>query len=432
MSVAEQAGHARAAARRLVTIEHAVRNAALAKMGELLDVRAEEVYAANARDLELANESNLAYPLARRLEISEKKLTEMRAQLAGVQSLADPIGCVLERRELDDGLILEQQRVPIGVLGIIFESRPDALVQIASLALKSGNAVILKGGSEALNSNRLLFDLFVQAAESTDPRFSAALQLVETREEIGALLELDELVDLIIPRGSSALVRHIQQNTRIPVLGHAEGVCHVYIDQSADAETAVRIAVDSKTQYPAVCNAAETLLVHRERAAELLPRIAAAMPEVELRADDAARAYIAATPAIEADWSAEYNALVLAVRVVDGLDEAIEHISAYGSHHTDAIVTTDSRCAERFLAEVDSSSVLWNASTRFADGFRYGLGAEVGIATGKIHARGPVGLAGLTTTKYVVRGSGQIVAEYADGTRSFTHRELPTERSEAR
>lgn len=427
MSVRDQARAAREASRRVATIPEPARNRALYRMADLLSERADEVLQANRLDTDRAAAEGLAAPLAKRLVITERKLAAMQESLRGVASQRDPIGDVIVRRELDDRLILEQRRVPIGVLGIIFESRPDALVQIASLAVKSGNSVILKGGREAAESNRVLFDLFVQVTREADERFADALQLVQTRDEIAALLELDDLVDLIIPRGSAELVRHIQHNTRIPVLGHADGVCHLYIDRDADPEMAERVAVDAKCQYPAVCNAIETLLVHEAVAPSLLPRLAAAMPEVELRGDPASQKIVQLASATEEDWSTEYNDLMLSVRVVDDLETAVEHINRYGSRHTEAIVTADAASAERFMNEVDASSVLWNASTRFADGFRYGLGAEVGISTGKIHARGPVGLEGLTTTKYVVVGAGHIVADYADGSRRFTHRDVPLE-----
>jgi glutamate-5-semialdehyde dehydrogenase len=291
--------------------------------------------------------------------------------------------------------------------------------------MKSGNAVILKGGSEARRSNRVLFEQVREAAAAVDPAFRDGLQLVETREDVRELLALDGLIDLMIPRGSGELVKAIQESTRIPVLGHSEGVCHLYVDAGAELSMAVELAYDAKCQYPAVCNAIETLLVHERVARDFLPRMAARLQKVELRGDERTRAIIPVRAAAEEDWRAEYNDLILAVRVVDSLSAAIEHVNTYGSHHTDAIVTRDEAAARRFLAEVDSSSVMWNCSTRFADGYRYGLGAEVGIATGKIHARGPVGLEGLTSTKYLLQGRGQAVAEYAEGRRRFTHRDLP-------
>jgi glutamate-5-semialdehyde dehydrogenase len=393
-------------------------------MAELLESEQASILAANEKDAAAARESDLAGPLYKRLVLSQGKLAVMAQSLRSVVGLDDPIGKQELARELDDGLVLTRVRVPIGVIGVIFESRPDALVQIASLGIKSGNAVILKGGSEAKETNRALHALFVRAIESVASELAGALQLVETREEIRAVLELDTEIDLMIPRGSNQLVRYIQQNTRIPVLGHADGICHLYIHGDADEPMAVAIAKDAKTQYPAVCNAVETLLVHAD-AVTMLPAVAESMPEVELRGCERTRRVIDAKPADDDDWATEYNDLIVSVRVVDSLEEAVEHINRYGSNHTDAIVTTSGEVAERFLREVDSSSVLWNASTRFADGFRYGLGAEVGISTGKVHARGPVGLEGLTTTQYRVAGSGHIVADYAEGRRRFTHRELP-------
>jgi glutamate-5-semialdehyde dehydrogenase len=423
MSVAEEVVSARAASYKLAVLPAETRNRGLLRMAENLLAERQAILAANNADTEAARSSGLGQSLYKRLLVTDRKLETMAESLRSVAALPDPIGKVLLRRELDDGLNLYQVRVPIGVVGVIFESRPDALVQIASLAIKSGNAVILKGGSEAKETNRILHSLFVSSLAETDPAFDGAVALVESREEIGSVLTMDGQIDLMIPRGSSELVRYIQDNTRIPVLGHADGVCHLYVDESADAEMAVALTVDSKTQYPAVCNALETLLVHESRT-DLLPAIARALDGVELRGCAETRKYIDIAAAEESDWTAEYNDLVLAIRVVPSLDGAVEHINRYGSHHTDAIVTTNQARAEEFLNRIDSSSVLWNASTRFADGFRYGLGAEVGISTGKVHARGPVGLEGLTTTKYQVIGHGQVVADYADGSKEFTHREL--------
>ena len=423
MSVAEQVVGARAASYRLAVLPTAIKNRGLLRMADLMLAEQQAILHANNTDAEAARASGLGQSLYNRLLVTNRKLQTMADSLRSVAALPDPIGEVLLRRELDDGLDLTQVRVPIGVVGVIFESRPDALVQIASLAIKSGNAVILKGGSEAMQTNRILHSLFVRALAETDQAFDGAVALVESREEIGAVLTMDGKIDLMIPRGSSELVRYIQDNTRIPVLGHADGVCHLYVDESAEANMAVALTVDSKTQYPAVCNAIETLLVHESRT-DLLPVIARALEGVELRGCAETRRYINVSAAEESDWSAEYNDLILSIRVVPSLDAAVDHINTYSSHHTDAIVTTDPARAEEFLNRIDSSSVLWNASTRFADGFRYGLGAEVGISTGKVLARGPVGLEGLTTTKYQVVGNGQIVADYADGTRKFTHREL--------
>jgi glutamate-5-semialdehyde dehydrogenase len=338
----------------------------------------------------------------------------------------DMVGKLLARTELDEGLILDKVSCPIGVIGVVFESRPDALVQISCLCLRSGNAVLLKGGTEAKRTNEALADTIMYAL-GADGRFQNAVQLLSTREQFRELLKHDDLIDLIIPRGSNQLVRSIMDSTRIPVLGHAAGICHTYVDRNADLDMAVRVCYDAKVQYPAVCNAMETLLVHRSVADEFLPRIAVeyARAKVELRGDDEVRRIVDAVEASEDDWSAEYNDLVLAIRVVGSLDEAIQHINQYSSHHTDAIVTADAGAAHRFMELVDSSSVMWNASTRFADGFRYGLGAEVGISTNKTHARGPVGLEGLVIYKYELRGQGHVVADYAGkGARKFTHRKV--------
>jgi glutamate-5-semialdehyde dehydrogenase len=424
MSVEEQAGRARQASYRLATLSTEVKNRALESAARALEGHGREILVENLKDQEQARKLGLKDALLKRLILSESKLTQIVESVREVARLPDPVGRRLLARELDDGLVLTQVRVPIGVVGVIFESRPDALVQIASLGLKSGNAVILKGGSEALHSNRILFNLIREAVEAADPAFRDALQLVETREDVRQLLALDQLIDLMIPRGSGELVKSIQENTRIPVLGHAEGLCHLYVDRDADLSMAVELAYDAKCQYPAVCNAIETLLVHGEVAPQFLPRLASRLRGVELRGDARTRAIIPARAVAEADWRAEYNDLILAIRVVGSLEEAVAHINRYGSHHTDAIVTSDSAAARRFLAEVDSASVMWNCSTRFADGYRYGLGAEVGISTGKVHARGPVGLEGLTSTKYVLEGSGQVVADYVEGRRRFTHREL--------
>jgi glutamate-5-semialdehyde dehydrogenase len=424
MRVEEQAGRARQASYRLATLSTEVKNRALESAARALEGHGREILAGNLKDQEQARKLGLKDALLKRLILSEGKLTQIVESVREVVRLPDPVGRRLLVRELDDGLVLTKLTVPIGVIGVIFESRPDALVQIASLGLKSGNAVILKGGSEARLSNRILFTLIREAVEAADPAFRDALQLVETREDVRQLLALDQLIDLMIPRGSGELVKSIQENTRIPVLGHAEGVCHLYVDRDAELSMAVELAYDAKCQYPAVCNAIETLLIHGEVAPQFLPRLAARLRGVELRGDARTRAIIPAREVAEADWRAEYNDLILAIRVVSSLEEAVAHINRYGSHHTDAIVTSDSAAARRFLAEVDSASVMWNCSTRFADGYRYGLGAEVGISTGKVHARGPVGLEGLTSTKYVLEGSGQVVADYAEGRRRFTHREL--------
>jgi glutamate-5-semialdehyde dehydrogenase len=333
----------------------------------------------------------------------------------------------LGRTELDTGLVLEKVSCPIGVIAVIFESRPDALVQISTLCLKTANAVLLKGGSEAKETNSALARSIVTALEGVDDRFIDAVQLLSTREEVRQLLAQDDLVDLIIPRGSNELVRSIHASTRIPVLGHAAGVCHTYVDRAADLSMAVKVCYDAKVQYPAVCNAMETLLVDEKVAGAFLPLIARRYEEagVEMRGDEGTRRTIRAVPATESDWSTEYNDLTVSIKVVRSMDEAVEHINHYGSHHTDAIITNDEERARLFMEKVDSASVMWNCSTRFADGYRYGLGAEVGISTNKTHARGPVGLEGLVIYKWRLFGHGQVVADYVGPeARAFTHRKL--------
>ena len=341
-----------------------------------------------------------------------------------VAGLDDPLGRTAAARELDDGLELYEVTVPIGVLAAVFESRPDALVQIASLALKSGNAVILKGGSEASESNRALYECIADAAGGVPDGW---IQLIEAHEDVDRVLERDDAVDLVMPRGSSEFVSYIQDATQIPVLGHTEGVCHVYVDGDADLEMAADVAYDAKVQYPAVCNAVETLLVDDDVAAELLPALLDRYESagVTVRGDERTRAVVDVEPATAADWDTEYGDLELSIRVVDDVFEAVDHVNRHGSKHTESILTEDPQTAETFMTGVDAASVFHNASTRFADGHRYGLGAEVGISTGKIHARGPVGLDGLTTTKYYLEGDGHVVAAYAgEDAASYTHREL--------
>lgn len=420
----------RAAQRRLGAAPAETRDAVLARLANLLREREETLLEANARDLSEAElrKIPLASPLRNRLALSKGKLATLIEGVEQLRGSADPIGGVLRHTELDEGLVLRQVRSPLGVLLIIFESRPDAVIQIGSLALRSGNGVLLKGGSEALHSNRALIACLrdALAGEALPPD---AVRGVEGREAVAELLELDDLIDLVIPRGSGELVRSIQSATRIPVLGHSEGICHLYLDARADPLKAARLAVDGKCDYPAACNATETLLVHRDFLPSLT-EVGRSLVEagVTLRADREALAHLEeAEEATAEDGATEYGDLTLAVRTVGSLDEAIGHIHSFGSAHTDAIVTEDPEVARRFLAEVDAASVFVNASTRFADGYRYGLGAEVGIATGRIHARGPVGVDGLLTTRWLLEGDGHIVAEYSKGERQFTHRSLPIE-----
>ncbi len=402
------------------------RRAAVVAMADALEARRAAILAANGADLEAAAADGLAASLVARLKLDGAKLDGAIAGVRQVAALPDPIGRRQLHTELDAGLVLERVTVPLGVVGVIFEARPDAVMQIASLAIRSGNGAILKGGREASRSCAAILEA-LQAGLAASAVAPQALELLTSREESLALLKLDGLVDLIIPRGSNALVRFIQENTRIPVLGHADGICHLYVDQAADLDQALRVALDAKTQYPAACNAIETLLVHSAVAGRFLPLAAAAFAAagVELRGDGIAQAHGVPHPASDDDWSTEYADLILAVKVVDSLEEALEHIRRYGSRHTDAICTTDAEAAERFLASVDSAGVFLNCSTRFADGFRYGFGAEVGISTQTLPPRGPVGLEGLVTYRYRLRGEGHIAADYASGDRRFTHHGLP-------
>ena len=400
------------------------RNDALARIKDALLAHADEIFAANAEDLAAAERDGVATAIVKRLRFDNHKLADVTAGIEGLIGLPDPVGRILLKRELDAGLLLERVSCPIGVIGVIFEARPDALVQISTLCLKSGNCAILKGGRETARTNKALFEVIHAAAvEAGLPE--GCLHQVEAREEIAELLACDESVDLLIPRGSNAFVRYIMDNTRIPVMGHADGICHTYVDADADPEKAVSIVVDAKTQYVAVCNATETLLVDRAAKA-LVPSIVQALQDkgVEVRGTDEVRELVACEAATDEDWDTEYLSLTISVKLVDGVDEAIEHINRHGSHHTDAIITENAETAARFMQLVDSAGVYQNCSTRFADGFRYGFGAEVGISTSKLHARGPVGLDGLVTYKYKLYGSGQIVGDYASGKSSFHFRDL--------
>jgi len=416
----------RDSARHLATQPTAVRNQALEAIAQTLEAASADILAANQADCEAATAAGLPSALFARLKLDETKLKGAIAGIRDVAKLPDPIGAVQLHRELDQGLVLTRLACPLGVVGVIFEARPDAVMQIASLAIKSGNGVILKGGQEAVRSCEALVAAIHRGLAQTDIA-PTVVQLLTTREETLALLKLDQYVDLIIPRGSNSFVRFVQDNTRIPVLGHAEGICHLYVDKAADVQKAVAIAVDAKTQYPAACNAIETLLVHQAIASEFLLEavVALQLRNVELRGDDRTLDILNITAATEADWSTEYSDLILAIKIVDTLDDAIAHINTYGSRHTEAIATENAETAAIFMAQVDAAGVFHNCSTRFADGFRYGFGAEVGISTQKMPPRGPVGLDGLVTYKYQLVGNGQIVATYAGATaKPFTHRDL--------
>jgi glutamate-5-semialdehyde dehydrogenase len=402
------------------------KNAALAAIKAALEKNRAEIFIDNQNDLARAEKEHLAAPLAKRLVFNEQKLAQTTAGIESLIGLPDPVGRTLSALELDEGLDLYKVACPIGVLGIIFESRPDALVQIGSLALKSGNAVLLKGGREAKETNEILARLIHDTSIKCGLP-AGWLQLLESREDVAAMLALDGLIDLIIPRGSNEFVRYIIENTSIPVLGHADGICHLYVAEDADIDMAVRLTVDSKCQYVAVCNALETLLVHSAIAPDFLPALKKSLDEkhVELRGCEKTRRIIDCLSATEEDWRTEYLDYILSIKIVESLEEAVGHINTYGSHHTDSIVTTDKKKADFFTTYVDSANVFWNASTRFSDGFVFGLGAEVGISTNKIHARGPVGMEGLLIYKWKLTGSGQTIAEYTGaGARKFTHRKI--------
>lgn len=391
---------------RMATCSESIRNQALERIAIALDESKEKIFEANRKDLALGKD--LPAPIAARLKFDQHKLDDCIQGIRDLITLPDPLLHTLLKRELDEGLTLVKTTCPIGVIGVIFESRPDALVQISSLCIKSGNCAILKGGSESANTNRALFDVIAQAGiEAGLPRHFAFL--VEDRAAIDELLTCDNSIDLIIPRGSNQFVQYIMSHSRIPVMGHADGICHIYVDRDADLDKAIPIIVDAKTQYVAACNAMETLLIHQDVAGDLVQRVREASPvDIQIRENE----------------FKEFLDYVMTVKRVRSLDEAIAHINHYGSHHTDCIITENQDAAETFMNDVDSAGVYWNCSTRFADGFRYGFGAEVGISTGKLHARGPVGLDGLITYKYRLYGHGQIVADYASGKKKFHFRDL--------
>lgn len=425
---------AKAASRTLAKGTTESKGLALEQIAARLGAEAAAILAANAEDVAdaepLVARGEMSGALLSRLRLDAHKLASMIEGVRSVARLEDPSGRVLARTLLDDGLVLEKVSCPLGVIAAIFEARPDAVTQIAALAIRSGNAVILKGGREASRSTAALGGAIrAGLAEAGLPE--DAVQSIPDRESVDALLALDDLVDLVVPRGSNALVRSIRERTRIPVLGHAEGVCHVYVDAPADAEMAVAIVLDAKLTYPAACNAVETVLVHAAAVpGVMLPLLGSLLEKgVEVRGCGETRAAshgLRVVPATEEDWRTEYGAPVVSVKVVGSLDEAIAHVNRCGSGHTESIVTNDRTAAERFLSEVDAAGVFHNASTRFADGYRYGLGAEVGIATGKLHARGPVGLEGLVTYRWLLRGHGHLSAAYGPDGRSFKHERLPT------
>lgn len=468
MSVSEHVRNMKSVSPVVASMDAGIRNEALRLAALALKEHQEEIFAANREDLDRAEGTGVAPAVMKRLRFDEHKLADCLAGIDSLISLSSPTGKVTLHRRLDEGLILKRITVPIGVIGIIFEARPDALVQISCLCIKSGNCAVLKGGKETASTNKVLFDLIEDAAVRAGLPKGCLLQ-VSAHSEIDELLTCDDCVDLLIPRGSNAFVRYIMDHTRIPVMGHSDGICHTYVDRAADFDLAIPVLIDAKTQYTAACNATETLLVHRDIAGTFLPKAARALADagVKLRGtmevsqllraaadnpstgaggvvafdgstghasagDPAARAAKGLCPEGfsaddimgEGDFRTEYLDLILSVKLVDSVEEAAAHINRFGSHHTDCIITEDDAAAEQFMALVDSASVYRNCSTRFADGFRYGFGAEVGISTSKLHARGPVGLDGLVTYKYLLEGSGQTVADYAEGRRQFHFTDL--------
>ena len=416
----EKAKKAREASYSMALLNREQKDKALTAIADALNAGKDKIFEANAEDLRNAEEANLEKPLIKRLKFADAKLADVTDGILSLKTLEDPVGKQTLHTTLDDGLELYRVTCPIGVIGVIFESRPDALVQIATLCLKSGNAVFLKGGSEAAATNKVLSEIIYEAGVSAGLP-EGWLNLLTTRAEIADMLGLDEYIDLIIPRGSNAFVQYIMQHTNIAVLGHADGVCHTYIHAKADPAKAIKVALDAKTQYVSVCNATETFLVDETLKDTLLPELVEKLRDagVTVFGDDYVSEKFGAEKVTE--WHHEYLDMKCSVKVVSGIDEAIAHINRNGSGHTDAIITEDKAAAERFMLGVDSGSVFLNCSTRFADGFRYGFGAEVGISTSKIHARGPVGLEGLVSYKYKLIGNGDIVGDFASGARKFKH-----------
>lgn len=425
MNIKESAASAKKASIAIANCSTDLKNKALIEISNALLKRKDDIINANKKDIERSSKENLSDPLLKRLKFDESKINDVVSGIESLINLPDPVGKTLAATELDKGLELYKISCPIGVTGVIFESRPDALVQISTLCLKSGNAALLKGGREALNTNRILFEIIKTASEAVGIP-EGWLHLIETREDVNEMLSLDKYIDLIIPRGSNEFVQYIMKNSNIPVMGHADGICHCYVDAEADLDMAVNVVVDSKTQYVSVCNATETLLVNENVAEKFLPLLKAELDKrnVELVGCNKTQKIISVELASEEDWKTEYLDYKLSIKIVQSLEEAIDHINAYSSGHTESIITKNKSNAELFMNLVDSANVFWNCSTRFSDGFRYGFGAEVGISTNKIHARGPVGLDGLLIYKYKLYGNGNIVADYANKTKTFTHKKL--------
>lgn len=406
-----------------------VKNAALKNVADALKNNTNSVIDANERDLAAAKiaveEGKLSKSVFNRLKADENKINAMIDGIYDVMKLDDPVNKVEFTRELADGLILKKVTCPIGVIGVIFEARPDVLAQISALAIKSGNAVLLKGGKETINTNSVIYKIIVDALDKTDGFPKNVINLLFSHDDVAQMLSEDKSIDLIIPRGSNKLVKYIQENTKIPVLGHASGICHIYVDDSADFDKALKIIEDSKCQYPAACNSVETVLVNSNIAKSFLPLFVLKMSEIGVivNGDDETRKIVDNIGKVE-EWAHEYGEKELSVKIVGSVGEAVNHINEYGSGHTDCIVSENTNSVNYFMARVDSAGVYHNASTRFADGYRYGFGAEVGISTNKTHARGPVGLDGLTIYKYQLEGNGDIVADFCSGNRKFTHKDI--------
>lgn len=415
MDFIQIAKNAKDASLKIADLPTEIKNKALVKIADKIESAKDEIFDANKIDLEnaqkLVDEGKLSKSTFNRLVFSENKMRDMVAGIRDVANLDDPINKKLLVRELDNDLTLYKVSCPIGVLGIIFEARPDVIAQISSLAIKSANAVILKGGKESINTNKKILEVINSALSEVEEFPQNVVQQIFTHEEVAEMLKCDKYVNLIIPRGSNKLVRFIKDNTRIPVLGHADGICHIFVDKSADLEMAIKVVTDAKTQYPSACNAVETLLIHEDFEGKDNLLASLQLSDIQLVSEPES-------------WAHEYGDKILAFKTVKSVDEAIEHINTYGSGHTDSIITKSVENAEKFMNKVDSAGVYFNASTRFADGFRYGFGAEVGISTNKTHARGPVGLEGLTIYKYKLVGNGNIVGDYVCGERQFHHRDL--------
>lgn len=425
MDIKQMCIYANDAAIKMAALDSETKNNALARIAVALIENKDRIIVANNEDLKRSEEENLASPLLKRLKFDEKKINDVVEGIKSLIGLEDPIGKTMLSTMLDDGLELYKVSCPIGVIGIIFESRPDALVQISTLCLKSGNSVLLKGGREAKETNKVLAEIIEEASVAAGlPK--GWINLLESRDDVNEMLKMDEYIDLLIPRGSNQFVRYIMDNSTIPVMGHADGICHVYVDKDADIDMATKVTVDSKTQYVAVCNATETLLVNESIADKFLPILKAEFDKknVEIFGDEGTQKIIDVQPASEADWKTEYLDYTISIKLVADVDEAINHINKYGSGHTDSIITNNKENAMKFMNLVDSGNVFWNVSTRFSDGFKYGFGAEVGISTSKLHARGPVGLDGLTSYKYKLIGNGHIVDDYATNKKSFKHVKL--------